>query len=832
MNDEFDFSTGLPSSEMSQYLQLFLDETSEQLDALVESLLVLESHPTDAEQLNEAFRLIHSIKGSAGMMGLDGITVLTHHLENHFERLRSGLQTLDERALGLILRCIDFLRECNRRLRAGTPLASAPELLDELNGLAVAPEGGLPTPTPAAAQPPAPSVAAVVSSAEPEPVVLAAVVPAPTASTPTGRGPVTVASHDVDYLIVVTFEPELPLADLKAELVLARLAEIAAVRETWPLRDELANVSALTTLQVLLSSDHPETELRSAADVDGVRAVEAVAGAREFLELEPSESAEPKATAPTAAPTAAVAWVSAAPQIASAEAVTVPVADHVEDRSAHIAVADVVTPTAVAEASGAEPRSRVAETVRVDIGRLDRLMNLAGELVVNKARFVQIARQMSPVFKKTGAAGRVRSFGDSMRRALQLMKTQAAAHSGESAANWDSQIQELEAGIEALEEQSRLWEASRRSFTQFHEAIDQMSRVSNSLQRGVLETRMVPVAPLFNRFKRVVRDISLELGKRVNLEIHGEHTELDKRMIDELGDPLVHLVRNAIDHGIESSEVRRRAGKPETGAIRLSAAHSGNNVLISVADDGGGIPVEKVRRRIVERGLVAESVAEGLSEREVVDFIWHPGFSTADAVSDISGRGVGMDIVKTRIAELNGTIEIEHVAGAGTTFTIRLPLTLAIIHSLLFRLRHGVFAVPIDNVREIVSVPVKQVVSIHGRQTFEVRGEFIPLVDIDEIFDWHKTQYQYPGSVSRTAESVGDRWNVVILQSSEKTMGLKVNELQGGQDIVIKSLAENFVHIRGLSGASILGDGSVCLLLDVAAAIALAAGRGKKNREE
>jgi two-component system chemotaxis sensor kinase CheA len=359
--------------------------------------------------------------------------------------------------------------------------------------------------------------------------------------------------------------------------------------------------------------------------------------------------------------------------------------------------------------------------------------------------------------------------------------------------------------------------------------MDQMSRVSDSLQRGVLQTRMVPVAPLFNRFKRVVRDISLELGKKVQLEIRGEKTELDKRMIDELGDPLVHLVRNAIDHGIETAEIRALAGKPEAGVIRLEALHSGNNVLISIRDDGGGINVEKIRRRIVERQLAPALFAEEMPERDVIDHIWHPGFSTADVVSDISGRGVGMDIVKTRIAELNGAIDVEHEFGRGTTFTIRLPLTLAIVRSLLFRLRHGVFAVPIANVREIVSVAVDEIVTIRGRRTFEVRGEFIPLVDIDDIFQWHKTPYRYPGAREFAEDGGARRVNVVILHAAEKTMGLQVSELQGSQDIVIKSLAENFVHIRGLSGASILGNGWVCLLLDVSAAITMAAQRAGKT---
>lgn len=801
MSDEFDFSTGLPSGEMAQYLQMYLDETAEQLDALVESLLVLEGHPTDAEQLNEAFRLIHSIKGSSAMMGLDGVTVLTHHLENHFERLRSGLRQLDQPAMGLILRCIDFLRECNYRLRAGQALGSAPELLEELNTLSTS--TGTAT---AATGSAAPAVVATPPSAPTAPAASS-----PPAAAKPAAPPVAIAERD--FCIIIRFEPELALADLKAELVLTRLAEIATVRDTLPPRSDLGSIAELHGLQILLSSSSAPADLRAAADVDGVELIEIETGATEFQTAAASETPSPVDRLVARAEVSEGAHVPAGEQSA------------LDDHSGK----EATVPAAVAETS--ESRSKVVETVRVDIERLDNLMNLAGELVVNKARFVQIARQMSPAFKKSGLSGRARAFSESMRRALQLMKTRAGSGANGQVGNWNEQFRELESEIDALEEQAKLWEESRRGFGQITEAIDQMTRVSDSLQRGVLDTRMVPVAPLFNRFKRVVRDIALDLGKKVNLEIHGEKTELDKRMIDELGDPLVHLVRNAIDHGIEPAEVRVRRGKPEAGTIRLEAAHSGNNVLISVRDDGEGINIEKVRQRIVERGLVAAAVAEGLSDREIIEYIWSPGFSTAEVVSDISGRGVGMDIVKTRISELNGTIDIEHAAGRGTTFVVRLPLTLAIIRSLLFRLRHGIFAVPIDNVREIVSVPVDQIISVHGKQTFDVRGEFIPLVDIDDIFDWHAVKYHYPGNSEFIEDAGAPRVNVVILHSGDKSMGLKVDELQGGQDIVIKSLAENFIHIRGLSGASILGDGSVCLLFDVGAAIAMAADPRRKTLE-
>lgn len=776
MSDPFN-----PNDDMSEYLQIYLDETAEQLDALVEALLYLENDPVHAEQLNEAFRLIHSIKGSSGLMGFDSITVLTHQLENHFERMRSGMQRLDRPMMGLILRCIDFLRECNRRLRAGIPLVAAPELLEELNALRET----------AVVLPPAREHHEAAPIAPPKPVVAAA---------PRPR----------DFRVTLRFESGLSLVELKAELVLARIGRVGVVLDTLPKQTDLADLAESLRLQILLKSDRPTADIRAAADADGVELIEVEEGVSTFAVAERVVAA-PITTATRVEPTPTSVPIAAA-----------------EPEAALDEMIEPAQTAAAAEPEASEAKSKVAETVRVDIDRLDNLMNLAGELVVNKARFVQIVRQMSPAFKKSNLSGRARAIGETMRRALQTLRSRNV-DSGDTGKLRD-QLSEMEAEVRALEEQSKQWDDSRRYFGQITEAIDQLTRVSDSLQRGVLDTRMVPVAPLFNRFKRVVRDISLELKKKVNLEIHGEKTELDKRMIDELGDPLVHLVRNAIDHGLEQADVRVRRGKPETGTLRLEAAHSGNNVFIYVRDDGGGIDAEKIRQRIVARNLVSETGAAELTERELVDFIWHPGFSTAEAVSDISGRGVGMDIVKTRIAELNGTIDVQSSPGQGSTFTIRLPLTLAIIRSLLFHLRHGMFAVPIDNVREIVSVPLDQIITIHGRQTFDVRGQFIPLVDINDIFEWHDVHYDYAGYGGSKGDVDAKRVNVVILHSADKVMGLRVNELHGGQDIVIKSLAENFAHIRGLSGASILGDGSVCLLLDVGAAIAMASDSRRERR--
>jgi two-component system chemotaxis sensor kinase CheA len=292
----------------------------------------------------------------------------------------------------------------------------------------------------------------------------------------------------------------------------------------------------------------------------------------------------------------------------------------------------------------------------------------------------------------------------------------------------------------------------------------------------------------------------------VNLRIRGEKTELDKRMIDELGDPLVHLVRNSIDHGLESPDVRLAQGKPEAGTILLEASHSGNNIFIHVRDDGGGIDVARIKERLVARGILTAVEVEGLSD---------DGFSTAQEVTNVSGRGVGMDAVKARIADLNGTIDVDSTPQAGTAFTIRLPLTLAIINSLLIRIRDVIFSMPIEDVREIVSVPGADIVTVHGRQTIDVRGEFLPLISIDDVFDWNQLDHDAAPRAAADASLNGDAIHAVILQTGERVMGLRVDELLGSQDIVIKSLSENFVQIPGLSGASILGDGTVCLMLDV-----------------
>jgi two-component system, chemotaxis family, sensor kinase CheA len=727
-----------PADDMAEFVSVYIDETGEQCDQIVQLLLALESEPRDARRIAEAFRLIHSIKGSAAMLGLDRITGLAHHLESHFERLRSGSLLLDGPTIEAALRCIDYFRHCNDRLRQGEKLEPVDELLEVVKKL------GQSTPATGATAATVPAAPAL-PTAPPTPTVASALPTLPTAPTTTvappppamPNAPAPPVGNPRVRRIRVQFAPGLAMADLKAELVLARLGGLGVVVESSPAAAEFATSTELRTLDIVLRTAAIGSAITIAADVDGVVGVE--------LDVEPP--AEP-----------------AAPP----------------------------TPTE----AGA-----VVETMRVGVERLDVLLNLVGELVVSRARFVQLVADMAPLFRKAAVGGRSGGTTHSLREAVEAIIRSASGPIDRAAAACESQL-------EKLEEQGRLWEEGHRRYAELVESVDHLTRVADSLQRGVLSTRMVPVGPLLNRFKRSVRDIANELGKNVTLELAGEKTELDKRMIDELGDPLVHLVRNAIDHGIEPADVRLRRGKPEMATVRLAASQRGNSVIISISDDGGGIDLERVRDRAVARGLVSADQAASLSPRELTDFIWQPGFSTAKEVSNISGRGVGMDIVRTKIEALSGSIDIDSTLGVGTTFVIRLPLTLAIARCMLFRMEQAAVAVPVENVRELVTITDDCILSIGGRRVCDIRGEFLPLVEMDEIFSWPST-----------AADPAPRGAVLVIHSGSRAVAVCVSSLLGTQDLVVKSLDENFMRIRGLGGASILGDGEVCLLLDASAVV-------------
>lgn len=751
------------SDDMSQYLQVYIDESEEELEGLIEAILKLEGNPQHEESLHKAFRMLHSLKGSSGMLGFEIVGNFAHELEDRFERYRSGNAVLDRETTTLVLKCIDYFREFLGRLRAGDHTEVDPaSLLNQLREMEQRRQVNPP------------------QSQTREGSDLAA------------KPAMTVSGG---LKIVVHFRAGLQLADLKARLIVSRLSSIGEIIGCEPPIDDAHSFDELPLFSMTLLTDRTIEEVRKIANVDGVDSIEIERGeltADQFGSPAPENSDESSPSVPTEK-----------------------IEQQTPSESSGLSMPTAVTSS---DAETLDAKGPANETLRVDIGRLDRLMNLTGELVVANARFAQISGEMSPMFRRSAVVKKSRELTDRLRSRFDEIRQ---CLDGTTQLNdvWIQNAQGWESDLEELDRQAELWAEGHRHYADLNDAVDQLTRVSKNLQRGVLNTRMVPVGPLFNRFKRVIRDLSVERRKKVQLVIQGEKTELDKRMIDALGDPLLHLIRNSIDHGLESSEQRRAVGKPEIGTIVLEAAHRGNSVWITVRDDGAGINTDKIRDRIIERGLAAPAQAREMTEAQAIDHIWHPGFSTAESVTEISGRGVGMDIVRNAISDLSGTIEAASTKGTGTTFVIRLPLTLAIIHSLMIRFHDDYFSIPLDDVREIVSIPRDQVHSIHRHVTIDVRGELIPLVSMKGVFQWASTATP---SSEVTPATTNSTVNVVVIHVRGKTLGLTVDSLVGRSDLVIKSLSENYQPVRGLSGASILGDGAVCLMLDSAALVDLA----------
>ncbi len=386
--------------------------------------------------------------------------------------------------------------------------------------------------------------------------------------------------------------------------------------------------------------------------------------------------------------------------------------------------------------SGDNNNTKINQTVRVDIGKLDKLMNLVGELVINKSRLEQISKM---------------------------------------------------ANISAL-----------------NETVIQINKITSDLQNITMGARMVPIEQVFNRFPRMVRDLTKKLGKDIDLVIEGKETELDRKIIDEIADPLLHLVRNSIDHGIENPEDRKRSGKPAQGTLRLAAKQEGNSIVIIVEDDGRGINVEDIKRKAVEKGFISQQELEQMDEASIINLIFVPGFSTATEVTDISGRGVGLDVVKATIQSLNGTISVENRPGQGTIFTISLPLTLAIIQALMITVGQEIYAIPLANIAEITAVEKHEIKKVQGQEVVVLRGNVLRLINLAELLE-----------VAELEDDINEKLYVVVIKKDHQYIGLTVNELIGLQEIVISSLGKLLHGTPGISGAAVLGDGNISLIIDI-----------------
>ena len=752
-----------------EFAEIFVEECGEAFETITQCLLKLEDDPADVDTLSRAFRAIHTFKGSSGMLGLSRLTALAHEVETRFDRYRSGRERLTPEAVTLTLRCVDFFADFVNRLDndldadEGDPSG----LIAELNAI---PASAVQTKDGSDRASEDVDPAAAIADATPEGDRDDDEVKAGTGE----AGTVGSEAATDDYRIVVTFEADVEMADLKAQLIERRLSEWAEVREaSGPgLEREDSADRAVFRVRPYDGSDprSDDSRLNSLA-VDGVSGIRVESN--DEPEAAPEAETHAESTAASGVNEDLDAVVDAPP------AAETPPPPETPTGSAEPEPIEPVSPTSSQE-SGTEaaPPVQTAKSsgsVRVGIERLDSLMNLAGELTVAGSRFDQLRDDL-----------------------VGLMRTEP--------------VVEATPGGPAVDPVIRQW-VGRLS-----EGVDQLGRLSRGIQHGVLETRMVPIGPTLTRCRRVVRDVSREIGKSVELRLIGEDTELDKRMVDALYDPLLHLIRNALDHGIEDAQTRRDVGKPATGRVTIAAAHEGNQILISVRDDGGGLNRDAIADRAVDRGLISADRATKSSDGEIYDLIFRPGFSTAEKTTSVSGRGVGMDVVRSSVGSLGGTIQIDSVFGRGSTFTLRLPLTLAIVNAIVVRCRSIPLAIPTSAVNEIISLSddeVRPAASPGGgdQPMVRLRDRYLPVHDLFDLYRWN-----HPGGHGKLplpkSPPAEDPRPGVVLRINNTPTALAIDSIDGNRDVVIKTLDASLRELRGVSGACVLGDGSVALVVD------------------
>ncbi|MCK9241446.1 chemotaxis protein CheA, partial [Desulfocurvus sp.] len=728
-----------------------------------------EKNPAAAgETVNDVFRYFHNLKGNSGIIGYRELNGLTHEAETLLNRVRKGEMATSNAMIDLLLGVVDMIETLIGAIDMSasqvTPCdtsALVARLQAAVESGEVAPTGEADTPgraaPPAAPQAPPPAEA---PQDGPEVDVEDLKVFGETVGQQLANISLALETLERDpgqkdyvdglYRSLVSVQNSaqfMGLDDIKinaertAGLVAqARDADLDFALMVDILRQECAIISDLVARELeRLGGDEPvEEELVSAMDEDAPAPSPPAPPAPPAGEGRPAPAPdEDEDEASTVVQAPAPVRSAAGPRGTDRTPAARPAPPRPE------AEASAAPAAGAAAAAGKKPK--VSSTIRVDHEKLDHLMNLIGELIINRNRFAMLARSL-----ETGGQH-----------------------------------------IDVSEVASSLTETTYA-----------MARISDDLQDTIMKVRMVPVSTVFSRFPRLVRDLSRKSGKKVELIMEGEETELDKSVIEEIGDPLVHMIRNSVDHGLEANEDRDAAGKPETGRVWLRAYHQGNSVAIEVEDDGRGIDPAKMREVGVKKGMVTPEEAKALDDQQAIGLIFEPGFSGAEKVTDISGRGVGMDVVKTNIKNLKGSVNINTEVGRGTRFTIALPLTLAIIDALMVKVAGDTYALPLEAVSETTKIEVRRFTEVNGRKAVTLRGEVLGIMDLCEILE-------LPANSEKR-----DIVPIVVIQDNNRRLGLVVDTLLERQEIVIKPLGDYLGNKEGISGATIMGDGSVVLILD------------------
>lgn len=786
---------------MSDYLDInneellkdFFTEAEQQVENLESNILVIENDPTNHEAIDEIFRAAHTLKGGSATVEMTELSTFTHAVEDVLDEIRSDRVQVTEPVVDVLLSSIDTIKAMlESRANGSVYQDDVTPLLERLRAF-----------IPEKADKKAKKSAPVQAAPAPAPAPVQAAPQAPAQS----GGEVPVLSDDEYaelsqvceegqklWCVTVAFDESNPMNSVGGIQVFAALKACGSVLKTVPDFDALYEDEFYPIVKYYLASNS------SSEDIEDVAFLSDVTLSTDAQVVEPESAVKSKpAVSPVQSAPVQAALVQSAPEpveaVVQKEEVQAPAASETEVKPQETKKTEAKAPAKGAPATGTHIQQ--GSVLRVDSKRIDYLLNLVSETVITKAAFNQTASQMSDIqvqFQAIDAAYRekIRRMFDQLPQYLEEIQTGVSIK--EIKTNITQEFGDVVNYFDTFESQLKNLSVKFRSSTQ------NLGRIAGELQEGVMKIRMVPINQIFSRFPRVVRDLQRDLNKKVNLVIEGEDTELDKTVIDDLLDPVMHCVRNSVDHGIETPEVRVAAGKPEEGTLLLKASNEGNQIIIDIADDGAGINVEKVKQKAISKGLIHPNKI--ISDQEAYQLIFMPGFSTADKISNVSGRGVGLDVVKTMIEKLNGTVSVTSEAGKGTKFSIRLPLTLAIIQGLLVRVGKEVYSIPIASVIESQRVKTEDISTIDNYEVLNVRNEVISILRLSRLFN-----------IKETTQS--DYSFVVIVGSEEKKIGVMVDSLIGEEDVVIKPLRDQFTNSPGIAGASVLGDGSVSLIIDV-----------------
>ncbi len=761
-----------PNNE--ELLKDFFAEAQGQVESLEQNVLALEQESGNKDAVDEIFRAAHTLKGGAGTVQMTELAEFTHLIEDVLDSVRSGKAAVNEGVIDALLGSIDVVKAMldargQGSVYRGDTSAIKASLARLLPSGAARPILSKPSPSPAQAprapSPPSPRERESSRLSEYEVLELRE------AAGPGRR----------IFRLRLSFNTDNVMKTVSAIHAFAALRDTGTVLKTVPDFEKLYEDAFYPVVEYFVAVDKDPEELRRKASIPDV--VDQV----EIEEL----AGEPPAAKPIQAPSRAAPAAGAAPPKAAAKA------ELVEEGEPEAAAA---SPEAAAPEAAHRDEARRASQgsiLRVDSRRIDNLLNLVSETVINKATFNQISSRFGELMASLQSSES--RFRDGIKDLFDEMPGYLSAiQQGKSAKDIKKEILEK---FGFLYQSFDGFEADlKNDVAKFRSTAQNLGRITGELQEGVMRIRMVPISQIFSRFPRLVRDLTKTLNKKVNLAIEGEDTELDKSVIEDLLDPLMHSVRNALDHGVETPEERAAAGKSEEGTVLLKASNEGNMIVIEIADDGKGIDVEAVRAKAIERGLIHPSKV--LTDIEAFNLIFDAGFSTAKQVTNISGRGVGLDVVKRQIEKLNGSVTVSSQRGKGTRFTIKLPLTLAIIQGLLVRVGKETYSIPITSVIESHRIKPADVRMIDNYEVFNIRNDVVALLRLNRLF-------RIPTSEQREYHFV------VIVGTADKRVGLMVDSLIGEEDVVIKPLRDQFTQSPGIAGASILGDGSVCLIIDV-----------------